>query len=417
MKKYFFILTYWLGGGTEKVFENIAKVLSENNLVYLFVINGFDKEKYTLESNVKLLENKRMLRKHITKNSVIVNFSGDWKSSLASAFLSKKIISWIHCNPHTMHGARTGLLNFWLLKRSERIVCVCNEQKEILQNEFGFKNDFTVIYNSVDFDSVREKANEKLNVKYKYFLMVARIDFNSKDFFTVIDVILSGCEFKTNVYKNSFWYSGEVLNIGTPRADVFFNEEKILQNKKKVLDFYNLEDDAKILMYAPTFRQSHNLDIYNLDYSKLESVLVHKFGGKWKIIVRLHPNIAHLADELWLPNTVLNVTSYKDMQELLCASDIVITDYSGLMFDFYIMNRPLFLFCTDFNEYTSKDRDLYFDFKELPFDLAKSNGELCDRIKEFDYQKYLSNVEIFRKKIGFCEAGYSCIEIIKYIGK
>jgi len=234
---------------------------------------------------------------------------------------------------------------------------------------------------------------------------------------SVIDVILSGCEFKTNVYKNSFWYSGEVLNIGTPRADVFFNEEKILQNKKKVLDFYNLEDDVKILMYAPTFRQSHNLDIYKLDYSKLESILVHKFGGKWKIIVRLHPNIAHLADELQLPNTVLNVTSYKDMQELLCASDIVVTDYSGLMFDFYIMNRPLFLFCTDLEEYTSKDRELYFDFKELPFDLAKSNGELCDRIKEFDYQKYLSDVNLFKKNIGFCEAGYSCIEIIKYIGK
>lgn len=234
---------------------------------------------------------------------------------------------------------------------------------------------------------------------------------------SVIDVILSGCEFKTNVYKNSFWYSGEVLNIGTPRADVFFNEEKVLQNKKKVLDFYNLEDDAKILMYAPTFRQSHNLDIYKLDYSKLESVLVHKFGEKWKIIVRLHPNIAHLADELQLPNTVLNVTSYKDMQELLCASDIVVTDYSGLMFDFYIMNRPLFLFCTDLEEYTSKDRELYFDFKELPFDLAKSNGELCDRIKEFDYQKYLSNVEIFRKKIGFCEKGTSCIDLFNWIKK
>lgn len=234
---------------------------------------------------------------------------------------------------------------------------------------------------------------------------------------SVIDVILSGCEFKTNVYKNSFWYSGEVLNIGTPRADVFFNEEKVLQNKKKVLDFYNLEDDAKILMYAPTFRQSHNLDIYKLDYSKLESVLLHKFGGKWKIIVRLHPNIAHLADELQLPNTVLNVTSYKDMQELLCASDIVVTDYSGLMFDFYIMNRPLFLFCTDFEEYTSKDRELYFDFKELPFDLSHSNEELCDRINEFDYQKYLSNVEIFRKKIGFCEKGTSCIDLFNWIKK
>ena len=226
MKKYFFILTYWLGGGTEKVFENIAKVLSENNLVYLFVINGFDKEKYTLESNVKLLENKRMLRKHITKSSVIVNFSGDWKSSLISAFLSKNFISWIHCNPYTMHGARTGLLNFWLLKRSKRIVCVCNEQMEILQNEFGFKNDFTVIYNSVDFDSVREKANEKLNVKYKYFLMVARIDFNSKDFFTVIDAYLMLNKDIQSLYKLVF------LGDGNDREKVeeYVKEKKLAEN-------------------------------------------------------------------------------------------------------------------------------------------------------------------------------------------
>lgn len=226
MKKYFFILTYWLGGGTEKVFENIAKVLSENNLVYLFVINGFDKEKYTLGTNVKLLENKRMLLKNITENSVIVNFSGDWKSSLASAFLSKKFISWIHCNPHTMHGARTGFFNFWLLKHSERIVCVCNEQKEILQNEFGFKNDFTVIYNSVDFDSVSEKANENFNVNYKYFLMVARIDFNSKDFFTVIDAYSMLNKDIQSSYKLVF------LGDGNDRSKVeeYVKEKKLSEN-------------------------------------------------------------------------------------------------------------------------------------------------------------------------------------------
>lgn len=247
-------------------------------------------------------------------------------------------------------------------------------------------------------------------------LSIQYVNMAKKDS-SAIDIILSGCEFKTNVYKNSFWYSGEVLNIGTPRADVFFNEEKILQNKKKVLDFYNLEDDAKILMYAPTFRQSYNLDIYKLDYSKLENTLKNKFGGKWKMIVRLHPNIVHLADALELPSDVLNVTTYKDMQELLCASDIVITDYSGLMFDFYILDRPLFLFCSDFIEYTSSDRELYFDFEKMPFSISKTNKELCDNICKFDMMKYLSEIENFRNMIGFCESGNACSYLLNWLNE
>lgn len=226
MKQYFFVLTHWLGGGTEKVFENIAKVLSEKNLVYLFVINGFDKKKYTLGTNVKLIENKSMLCKIVTKDSVIVNFSGDWKSSLTSALLSKNFISWIHCNPYTMRGARTGLLNFWLIKRSKKIVCVCNEQKEILINEFGLNNDITVIYNSVDFDSVRKKANEKNYFGYKYFLMVARIDFNSKDFFTVIDAYSMLNKDIKDMYKLVF------LGEGNDRTQVeeYIKEKKLFEN-------------------------------------------------------------------------------------------------------------------------------------------------------------------------------------------
>ena len=187
MSNYIFILTYWLGGGTEKVFENIAKVLSDKNNVYLYVINGFDKDKYRPEKSVTVINSKKELRDISNKDSIIVNFSGDWKSSLTAALLSKEFISWIHCNPHTMHGAKTSFFNFWLLKRSKNIVCVCNEQKDILQKEYGFKNNFTVIYNSVDFENAEKLANEDLNIDYKYFLMVARIDFNSKDFFTVID--------------------------------------------------------------------------------------------------------------------------------------------------------------------------------------------------------------------------------------
>lgn len=232
-----------------------------------------------------------------------------------------------------------------------------------------------------------------------------------------IDVILNSYDFMTNIFKNSFWYSEEVLNIGTPRADAFFNGEKIFQNKKKVFNFYKLEDDVNILMYAPTFRQSHNLDIYKLDYPQLENILVNKFGGKWRIIVRLHPNILHLADELQLPYTVLNVTNYKDMQELLCASDVVITDYSSLMFDFYIMNRPVFLFCTDLEEYTSKDRELYFDIRELPFDLAEDNETLCKKINSFNYDNYLKDIQNFKDSVGFCEHGTASRSLFDWINE
>ena len=89
MKQYFFVLTHWLGGGTEKVFENIAKVLSEKNLVYLFVINGFDKKKYTLGTNVKLIENKSMLCKIVTKDSVIVNLVETGKVLLLRHFFRR----------------------------------------------------------------------------------------------------------------------------------------------------------------------------------------------------------------------------------------------------------------------------------------------------------------------------------------
>lgn len=192
MKSYFFILTYFAGGGTEKVFENVSKVINENignTKIYLFVINGFNAEQYPVEKFVNIIKSKAELKKiaKSEKNKLVVNFSSDWKSSFVSRQISKDYISWIHQNPLTMKIARTAFINFYLLKKSKKIVCVCKEQKEILENEFGFKNQIEVIYNSVDFEKVKKLSLVPLeNIDFNYILMVARLDFNSKDFFTVI---------------------------------------------------------------------------------------------------------------------------------------------------------------------------------------------------------------------------------------
>lgn len=192
MKSYFFILTFFAGGGTEKVFENVSKVINENignAKIYLFVINGFNAEQYPVEEFVNVIKSKTELKKiaKSEKNKLIINFSGDWKSAFVSRQISKEYISWVHQNPLTMKTARTAFINFYLLKKSTKIVCVCKEQKEILQNEFGFKNPIEVIYNSVDFEKIKKLSLVPLeNIDFSYILMVARLDFNSKDFFTVI---------------------------------------------------------------------------------------------------------------------------------------------------------------------------------------------------------------------------------------
>lgn len=192
MKSYIFILTFFSGGGTEKVFENVTKVINEKiegAKIYLFVVNGFNSELYPPENFVNVINSKTELKKIVksTKDKIVINFSGDWKSAFVSRQISKEYISWVHQNPLTMKTARTAFINFHLLKKSKKIVCVCKEQKEILQKEFGFKNSIEVIYNSVDFEKIKKLSIVPLeNVDFDYILMVARLDFNSKDFFTVI---------------------------------------------------------------------------------------------------------------------------------------------------------------------------------------------------------------------------------------
>lgn len=232
-----------------------------------------------------------------------------------------------------------------------------------------------------------------------------------------IDVILNGYEFMTGIFKESFWYSGPVLNIGTPRSDLFFNKKKIFNSRSKVFNYYEIDTGTKLFLYAPTFRQSYDLDVYTLNYEKIQKALERKFNGKWKILVRLHPNLLNLADSLVLSETVVNVTGYKDMQELLCASDLVVTDYSSLVFDFFILNRPVFLYCPDLSEYTSKDRELYFDVTELPFSISGDNEELCDKIQSFDCTDYLKSIEEFKERVGFCEKGTACSSLFNWINQ
>ena len=226
-----------------------------------------------------------------------------------------------------------------------------------------------------------------------------------------IDMLLSGCDFSTNIFKNSFWYNGKIMKSGTPRCDILFGATQKIRDK--VFDYYNIDKSSKIVIYAPTFRKGKDADLHGVSPEKIVVSLKTKFGGKWVFMYRLHPNI--IADYDFKMTNSVDATKYPDMQELIAASDFLITDYSSCMFDMLIAGKKCSLYAPDVDEYVKDERGLYFDFSELPFSLARTNDELTEIIEKFDELKYKEKSKDFLNKIGSYENGHAAEAVAKYI--
>jgi CDP-glycerol glycerophosphotransferase len=245
----------------------------------------------------------------------------------------------------------------------------------------------------------RIEKDAEAQLSYSY-LKKAKID--SK----VCDLMVSGCRFQTSLLKEKFWYDGEILERGIPRNDVFFDKARHPEMKERICHKYGISPDSRIVLYAPTFRRNKSLEPYRIDWSRVVPELRKIYGTeKISILLRLHPNLIGKADASSLINdeSVIDVTRYHDMQELLCVSDLLITDYSSSMFDITMLKKPCMLYATDIEKY---NRGYYFDFAELPFPLARNEEELIGNISTFDSAAYDESVEsFFEKHIGLCEDG------------
>lgn len=218
------------------------------------------------------------------------------------------------------------------------------------------------------------------------------------------DAIVSNCAHMTKIYRESFWYDGEILEYGSPRNDVLFTGGSAC--RETVLAALKLPSSSRLVLYGPTFRADHTLDAYRLDCDALRAACRDRFGGDWVVLVRLHPAVEQLSGSLFAYDgkTVCNATAYPDITELLAACDLVISDYSSLMFDFALTGRPCFQFATDIAQYQN-DRNFYFPLTELPFPLACSNTELAENIRAFDQDAYAQRWQAFSEAFGLCEHG------------
>ena len=231
-----------------------------------------------------------------------------------------------------------------------------------------------------------------------------------------MDVLLSGCHTFSKILKGCFWFNGPILSFGNPRQDILFHNNEVL--KIRIKKSLQIDENEHVLLYAPTFRKNNSFDCYHLDFSHLSKVLNIKFGGKWKILLRLHPNISHLSSLLSNELTgVIDVSLYDDIHELFLITDVVISDYSSLVFDFSLTKRPCFLYTPDLYDYSHNDRHFYFKIDDLPFPYAESQKELFNLIYSFSDSKYREEIDAFLHSIGSFDDGYSCEHIAQYIFK
>lgn len=265
-------------------------------------------------------------------------------------------------------------------------------------------------HGGIALKKIEKDYKEKLGKKYVS---------NAKRDSAMTDLYISNSSFCTNMYRKSFWYKGEILECGSPRNDILLKpQEAVNKEVRKRLD---IKDGRKIAIYAPTYREGvNNTKPYELDFETLLKTLEDKFGGNWVIAVRFHPLVSAQSSFIRYNNKVINATHYRDIYELMSAGDLLITDYSNLMFEFSFMKKPVFLYASDAEEY-QRERGFYFEYNSLPYMKALTGIELIENIKSFDNEKYQENVDAFLNKMTIFENGNAskCVadRILKIIYK
>lgn len=223
-----------------------------------------------------------------------------------------------------------------------------------------------------------------------------------------VNLMYSNSDFRVEKYKTTFWYEGPVLKCDVPRVAFIKNQPHGL--KEHLCKEIGIDKNMKIAMYAPTFRDddTKSVDVYKYDFLLLVQALERRFGGSFVLLLRLHPNLRNIynPDDFCLNDVVVDVTYLPDMEELLCVTDILFTDFSSSMFDFSIAGKPVVLVAKDYQHYIEKDRGLYFNPQtDLPFVFCESQDELIHAIRDFDEEAYKKRCNTFYNQIGLEDKG------------
>lgn len=225
---------------------------------------------------------------------------------------------------------------------------------------------------------------------------------------------LSGCEqFSRHVIRGAYLYTGRILPIGMPRNDILFSGQcDILYGS--VRESLHLSPVCRILLYAPTFRSSADSRSHPLHAGRLLQELNRLTGDTWYLLYRMHVQAGSGSPLGGLDSHCIDVSAYPDTQQLLCAADWLITDYSSIVWDYALTDRPLLLYTPDLDSYC-RNRGFYVDIRDWGFPLCRTMKELLDTLPEILSGTYKNGPRHHRELLGSYESGHSCAALLAFI--
>lgn len=220
------------------------------------------------------------------------------------------------------------------------------------------------------------------------------------------DYVISNGEYWKKPYSEAFNVEeNQVVPIGMPRLDCVVDINYRNQAKSKLFEKYPKLKDKKIILYAPTFRG----DIYqgvskvNIDLDKILAGL----GDEYMIIYKCHPLLAH--EEYKSSSKIVNMTN-EVLHELFSIADCLISDFSSIMFDFSLLNKPIYAYTPDLDEYL-QNRGCFVDFEVfMDGNIAKNENELIKLIKNEH-----NNACVIKNKYVDCSDGKNLERVVSFI--
>lgn len=231
------------------------------------------------------------------------------------------------------------------------------------------------------------------------------------------DYLISQNYFSTEIFKRAFAFDKTVLEIGYPRNDILFfgnNKEYITELKNKM----GLPLDKKVILYAPTWRDNEYYEkgAYKFTQALEFDQFREKLGNEYVCIVKYHYLVKENLDWSAYEGFVYKYDMCEDIAQLYLVSDILVTDYSSVMFDYSILRRPMVFFTYDLDEYKDNLRGFYFDFlEEAPGPITQTTDELIDSLLNYKPEKYAVKYEAFHNKYNHADDGNASKKIVKLI--
>ncbi len=212
----------------------------------------------------------------------------------------------------------------------------------------------------------------------------------------------------TGIYAEAFGIDEKkIYPVGVPRTDMLFDEAYKAETIKRLYEKQPLLKNKKVCLFAPTFRGSNVNDGYYPEEFFDAEKFADELPDDWAVIIKYHPFIKNIpAVPDGVKNRVLDFTDERDINDILFITDVLVTDYSSVIFENAIVGNALVLYAPDLNDYTG-DRGFYFDYNDYSCgEIVKNKEKLAAAVINADSENEKS-AEFKKRFVSLCD-GNSC---------